>query len=407
MKHKMAKRGLIIIIIAWVAMLFANLANFAYGIILPDMMHELGFTTAEAGTLGSIGWLVKAGFTIPIALFVARFKPKWVLSLVYFSLFAGLLLFGAANSVFMLYVGKMLIAIALGGCVAPLAMVKHNWFHTDQIANMNGIENFIAPMGQAMGTAVMTYFIAAVGGWRKANIILGVIAGILTLLWILNYQENPDLPLQTGPKKAFLEPLKEAWSHRSVRLLMFGWPGTGFVWVAMYTFWPTFATENLGLSLQQAGVILGLLPIGSAIGSITGAQIPKLIKSDKNAIWPWGFILPFLYFGLTKFTSVALLSVCSFLVGYGAYAFVPVALTSLFKIPGFSPEGISVGTSCIIAINGFGASLGSIVAGYLAGFVGLEMALAICCISPVLFGVLTLFLPETGGPKSIYKEQRN
>ena len=50
----------------------------------------------------------------------------------------------------------------------------------------------------------------------------------------------------------------------------------------------------------------------------------------------------------------------------------------------------------IFTTNGVGGALGGTLSASLSQSMGLEGALKVCCLFPLIFGILTLFLPETG-----------
>lgn len=383
------------IVVAWVAVLVVNLSNFSLGMMLPSMREELGFGIEASGYLSSCAWIVKAFVTIPIALVVAKINPKYVLGVTYTIVGISLLLHGFAKNMEMIFVGRALVSAASAGVLSPLVLVKINWVPKDKITQINGIENFIGPVGQSLGTAAVSYLLAVLSGWRNVMIAMGVLSLIIAAVWMINYREKPGKEFKKSDLP-FLAPLKDALHYKSIWLLALGWPGTSLVWIATYTFWPTYATETLGITLAQAGFVLGLLPIASAIASLCSPTITNKIGYDKLMIWPWGFILPVAYFSMLKTSNIALLSIASFTAGFGAYAFVPIAFSSLYRIPDIKPRTVALGTSCILTMVGVGGALGGSLAGILGAKMGLYNAMALCCLSPFLFGVLTLFLPETG-----------
>ena len=205
-------------------------------------------------------------------------------------------------------------------------------------------------------------------------------------------------------KVQFLAPLKEACSHRTIWLLALGWWGTGLIWNAVYSYWPTYVHDSFGIGTEVSGVILGILPIASIIGSLTSPKIADKIGYDKPMICIWGFILPVAYFCMMITSSIPLLCVAVFVAGYGAYAFVPIAFTSIYKIKGISPQAVSIGMAMIFTTNGVGGALGGTLSAALSQSMGLEGALKVCCLFPLIFGILTLFLPEMGR-KAAEKEQ--
>ena len=65
-------------------------------------------------------------------------------------------------------------------------------------------------------------------------------------------------------------------------------------------------------------------------------------------------------------SSIPLLCVAVFVAGYGAYAFVPIAFTSIYKIKGISPQAVSIGMAMIFTTNGVGGALGGTLSASLA-----------------------------------------
>lgn len=393
--ERISSRAWSMISVAWVAVLAVNLAVFALGMMLPSMREDLGFGIEASGYLSAAGWIFKAVATIPIALFVAKINPKYVLMLVYLCAGLALVLQGMAKNVEMLMVGRALTSVAAAGIVSPLVPIKISWVPQKRIAYVNGIENCIGPVGQALGTVAVTSLIAMLSGWRNVMVTLGIALIIIAVVFAVIYREKEGQEFKKSDAK-FLEPLKAALKLKEVWLLALGWPGTSLVWIATYTFWPTYATESLGLTLGEAGFVLGLFPIASAIASFISPSITNKIGYDKLMIWPWGFILPAAYFGMLQTGSMPILCICSIVAGFGAYAFVPIAFTTLYKLPGVQPRTVTLGISCILTMVGVGSSLGGTLAGVLGESMGLYNAMAICCLSPFIFGILTLFLPERG-----------
>ena len=97
-----------------------------------------------------------------------------------------------------------------------------------------------------------------------------------------------------------------------------------------------------------------LFPIASAIASFISPSITNKIGYDKLMIWPWGFILPVAYFGMLQTGNLPILCLCSLVAGFGAYAFVPIAFTTLYKLPNVQPRTVTLGISCILTMVGVG-----------------------------------------------------
>ena len=397
-KEKIPGRGMLLTSFGWIAILLSYFGTFALGLILPYMCEEMGLDSVSLGSsLSSLAFLVKVIVYIPLAMFAARANPKYFLAIVYIMLGGSLILHGLANNVTGLYVGRIMMAAAGSGIMAPLALVKTNWIPKSRLGGLNGIENAVGTVGQYFALSVTVPLIGILGSWRSVLAIFGGIGVIIGVLWIVLFKENEAVgKIVPAQKKPFFQPIGEALKHRSVWLLGIGWPGTTLVWIAITTFWPTYAAEDLGISLEVSGVLLGLIPVGSIIGSLTAPKLADMIGVDKLMLWPWGLILPVMYFLPLVISNVPLIAICFFIAGYGAYAFVPVAMTHVYKLPGISPAAIGGGISFILTLTSLGGTLAGVLVNALYGSLGLAGALKVCCLSPLLWFVTTIFLPEYG-----------
>ena len=397
-KEKIPGRGMLLTSFGWIAILLSYFGTFALGLILPYMCEEMGLDSVSLGSsLSSLAFLVKVIVYIPLAMFAARANPKYFLAIVYIMLGGSLILHGLANNVTGLYVGRIMMAAAGSGIMAPLALVKTNWIPKSRLGGLNGIENAVGTVGQYFALSVTVPLIGILGSWRSVLAIFGGIGVIIGVLWIVLFKENEAVgKIVPAQKKPFFQPIGEALKHRSVWLLGIGWPGTTLVWIAITTFWPTYAAEDLGISLEVSGVLLGLIPVGSIIGSLTAPKLADMIGVDKLMLWPWGLILPVMYFLPLVISNVPLIAVCFFIAGYGAYAFVPVAMTHVYKLPGISPAAIGGGISFILTLTSLGGTLAGVLVKALYGSLGLAGALKACCLSPLLWFATTIFLPEYG-----------
>ncbi|KEY60402.1 nitrate/nitrite transporter [Serratia sp. DD3] len=392
---KIPGRGWTIVLIAWLAFMLANLSNFAFGVVLPDMRAEIGFDLNMAGWLSAIAWIGKGLLTIPIICFISKGKPKTVLFTIFLLLGFGMILQGLATNVVMLFIGRLFVMGVAAGIVSVLVVFKIQWIPKEKLGSINGVEMFTGPAGQMLGTAAFPIFLAMVSGWRDVMIAMGVGALFLAVLWLLIAKDKTDSNSKNYDKVPVLQPLKEALKHKNTWLLAFAWPMTSITWIAVYTFWPTYAVESLNLSIKEAGMILGLLPIGSAIACLVSPVLAQKWGYDKPLIVASGIVLPFAYYSLMLTNSVLLLSISAFISGYAAYNFVPLAFTTLYKT-NMSPRAVSMGTGFIFSLVGLGGAVGGAATGWLGTQYGLETALSLTCITPILFAVFTMFLTETG-----------
>ena len=395
-KEPIKSRGWILMVFCWATMFIAYIGVLGIGMVLPDIRADFGMTLEQGGYLSTIAFGTQVILAIPVALFATRINPKYVLGAVFVCTGSGFLLHGVANTPVVLYIGRGLVSIGYGLVAAPMALLKTSWVPNSRIATINGYDQFAGQLGQIVGTMAVTGIVAILGSYRVFMNILGVAGMVIAVLWFVFYRENEENPIQLATGVGFIEPLKEALREKSVWLLALGWPGTTLVWIAFTTFWPTYASETLGLSMAEAGIAIGMIPIFSAIACVTSPQLANLIGRDKLMIWPWGIILCAAYYGGVVFNNFYLLCVCFAIAGYGAFAFVPIAMSIIFKLGTLSPSGITLGMAVIMMLVNVGGALAGVVVGKLSSFMELREALSWCCLTPLLWFAMTIFLPELG-----------
>ena len=407
-KTKVNSRVWSILTCAWIAIAASQIITFGYGMMMPRIMEEFGLDTAAMGKIAGIASWCQVVSLIPLSLLLAKTNPKFSLPLVMLVIATGQFIFSRATGLPMLYLGRILFAFFAQSIATLLVGVKLRGVPPEHMTQVNGVENFVQPIGQTIATLIMAQLLVILGGWRGVYTVVAIIiAAALVLFFLLwgdgthvsyGQTEEAQAAKTEAPKSSIFHALKEAWTNRVVWLTGLAWPGTTIVWIAMFYYWPTYAIRTHGLELSQVGVVLSMIPIFSAIASLTSPKLAKKIGYDKPLICIWGFLLPVFYYLMTVLTSIPLLCLCSALAGYGAYCFVPLAFTNVYKI-GLSKPAITIATGTILTLVSVGIAIAGTVIGALTKTLGLQRAIAVACFTPLWFGVLTLFLPELGFKK--------
>jgi MFS family permease len=396
-----------ILFIGWAVIAGNMIITFSYGMMLPDVRAEFGLSVTLAGQIASMYGLMNMISTIPISLLANRFNPRFTIPILCVIIGAGMICFGAAVNVPMLFIGRVLTATVYYGFTACLVIFKVRHIAQERIVGINGIENFIGPIGQTIATLAIAPILVMVGGWRHVYIGIGVFILLCAGAWLLVYRDDKfkvqraAAASEEKPKESYFV---TALKQKTFWLLALGWPGTTLIWIASFYYWPTYAMETLGITRQQAGFALSFIPIFSAIASLIAPRITKIVGVEKPFIWTWGWILPMFYFMMTQTGNMFVLCLCTAVAGLGAYFWVPIAFSCAYKL-GLHPRVVSCGTAMILTGVAFGTwGGGQIVAWLIRAFDGdLRTALMVCCLSPLTLGILGLFLPERGR-KQLEKE---
>jgi predicted MFS family arabinose efflux permease len=406
---KVNSRVWLTLVCAWVAIAVAQFTVFGYGMMMPSIMADFGLDTVVMGRIAGVAAWCQVILMIPLSLLLSRVNPKFSVPLVILLTAAGIFVYGQATGVPMLYAGYILMAVFMNLIATLLVGAKVRGVPPARYTAVNGIENFVQPAGQTIAVLFIAQLMAVLGGWRGLFTVVSIImAAGLVLYFIvwgngkrINYGQ-PEAPAAAAaaPQVNFGTIAKEAFGNRVVWITGLAWPGTTIVWIAMFYYFPSYAITELGFDLPTAGLVLAMIPIFSAIASLTSPALAKKIGYDKPLICIWGLILPVAYFMMMRVSSVPLLCLFSAIAGYGAYCFVPLAFTNVYKI-GLSQPAITLATGILLTFVTVGIAIAGSVVGTLTGVLGVKNALQVACLSPLWFGILTLFLPELGYKKML------
>lgn len=397
-QNRISSRAWILVLIPWISYIIDSIANYGIGVMLPAMRAELGFDLVQAGWLSATAWIVRLIVTIPGTILVTKIRPKTIFTGIFLCMGIGFLLQAYAANLGMIFAGRAL-AIGIMALISTILVpIKIKWIPETKITFINGIENMCGTGGQMLGTALIPALLLLLSGWRGVMLLMGILSFALAIIWCFFVRDTkPDHP-KTSDDNADATPnsFLEALKLKPMWLLAIAWPFSIIAWISIYTFWPTYAIENLGLTLSESGMILGLLPIFSMISSFATPFLAEKFGYEKPFMWGCGILLPIFYLSMLNTSNIALLCIASAAAGYVVYTYVPIGFSLLYKIPGIKSDVVSMGYSIIYTMLSVGGVLGGIVAGKLSSVMGLYMGMSICCCAPIVFGILTFFLPEYG-----------
>jgi nitrate/nitrite transporter NarK len=367
--------------------------TFSLGLMLPLISNDLNMTLGQSSWLGAVNWEVSALLSIPVAFRLSRYSPKALITVSCLGEAPLLLAQGAAPSYWVLLVCRIAyMAIGLARFAARPTLIQQ-WFPKEKIPLVNGV--LTVGMGLAGGTVVflMGDIMAALDGWRNTFYVFGAVTAVLTVAWMILGRENPasgvrEQPQEPGAFRAILR-------NKTLWLLGIGVTGDMLCFGAMETLWPTYATEKGFLTLEQASFCEGLSYYGFAVGSVLGGVLTMRLGRRKPVLWLSGLMLPLVTMGVLFSRSFPVLASLWFLWGL-AELYYPVIMTIPYELPGIKPQGVVLATAFVVTVFTAGSGLGPLLAGYVAGAIGLEKALLVTCFFPLLLFVAGLLILETG-----------
>ena len=248
--------------------------------ISPALASDFGLDAAETGLLASIYFLVFGLTQVPIGVFLDRFGPRRVQSVLLVIAAGGATLFGTASSFPELLVARAMIGLGVAGSLMAGLKVIVTWFPRERVALANGWMIMLGSFG-AVTTTAPTDWLLNYLGWRSLFEILTI--GTVTvggLIYMVVPERIADSEIATSARK----PLT-LWSiysdPRFLRVAPLSAACIGSAW-ALQSLWSSaWLTDVEGLDRQSRVAQMFLMAVGLSLGALLlGAMADRLRKCN-------------------------------------------------------------------------------------------------------------------------------
>jgi MFS family permease len=368
-------------------------------ILLEPIKSEFGVSDTMLGLLTGFSFaLFYATLGIPVARFADRGNRRVIIagSIAVWSFFTAIC--GFASQFWHLAVARIGVGAGEAGAIPPAHSLLADYFPPEERGRALGIFMISATVG---------YLIAFVGGsqiavnfgWRSAFFVMGIPGLLLAVIVFFGLPEPRSLPGRSlGLDDR--ETIRQSWTALTAK------PGFINLTIAMvlyfvvayggFIFLPSFMVRVHGQSLEQVGIIFGLISaINAVLGTVIGGYAAdKLCKRDARWI-AWG---PAIAMALCAPIHVAAMIaptfngflILSFIGGIFVSAGPPMLFAHLHVICGSPRRATSVALMFLFA-NLIGLGLGPVMSGALTDLLTARMGEGGIRWSLVV--VMTIFLP--------------
>ena len=254
-----------------------------------------------------------------------------------FGLMRGLL---AADYTWVL-IAQIGIAVGQPFVLNAIAKIAGRWFPLKERATATGLASLAIYVGIFAGVAI-TPMIVLRSSIPTALVAYGVIAAAIGGLFLFLAKERPPTPVGPEERSLVFDGLKSVFRNRGFLLLLVLF----FVGLGLFnavTTWIEDIVRPRGFSIDQAGLIGGLMVMGGIVGA---AVIPPLSDRAKRRV-PFillalGGAIPGIV-GITFATSYGLLLASAFVLGLFLLSSGPIGFQYAAEITHPAPEGTSTG----------------------------------------------------------------
>ena len=298
----------------------ANAYMLAPASIIPLIVEEFTVDTASAGLAISAAVLGSVLIQLPGGFLMDRYDNRRLLT-IGVSLFSGVAIAGTATTTYSVFLaGRAVAGLAAGGLFVLGTNIISRVFAGQRQGFITTLFVASAPTGFAISQFVGPV-LATAYGWAAPFVAYPLVA----VLGYLVFQLTRPAAIRTGEPISIQE-FGRALRNRGVLLVSF----TGFcsymVYIFLNSWMPTYATEILPLTLQQAGAVTALLPAVGIVARPTGGWLSDRLGYRRRLIVVLsllcalpGFVIISRAFSAALFAIVMLVVGFSLQFGMGVY----------------------------------------------------------------------------------------
>ena len=386
--------------------IFNYIDRLLVSILIEPIKLEFGVSDTLIGLLSGVAFaLFYTFFGLPLGRLSDRIGRKPVIALACIAWSLMTVLCGVATSFAMLLLFRIGVAIGEAGGSAPSVAMVADLYPAEQRSRALSISLMGPALGAVFGLGLGGW-IADQYGWRWAFILIGAPGVLLGLLLALTaYAPRPHITPTTAARESFLSTLRSLIKTPSYVLVVVAGSCAAVTGYAIGTWTPSFLIRSHGISLTEAGILLGLGGgLMSVAGTLTcGWLTDRLVR--RNAGWqlgtallgtllsiPFG-VLFYLWPAGSLFTLGSIDVPVAFVI-YLGFAFFGIwwsvpcfgAMTHLIH-----PSKMAQGTALfMMGVTLFGVGLGPLVVGILSDI--LERSIGAEALRYALTGSLSLLV---------------
>ena len=312
-----------VVFLLFLAYAFSFVDRQILSILFEPIKAEFDLSDTQLGFLGGIAFaLTYSLLGVPLAMLADRRARKGIItaSLAMFSIMTALC--GAAGSFLTLALARIGVGIGEAGVNPSSQSMIADLFPKEKRSTPMAIVSAGAPFGMLTGL-IGGSLVAATWGWRTAFLVVGLPGLLLAIIFWLTVREpkrgssdNRESSMRDAP--SLFETFRYMWRTKTLRYLVLAMTVTTIPGYGANAWFPAFFMRAHELSIDQAGIILGLGGaltgmVGAIIGGITFDRLAKTSMTNAVKLIGWSQIIAYPA-SLLLYTADHLVSAIIFLI---------------------------------------------------------------------------------------------
>lgn len=345
-----------------------GMARFAWGLMMPEVMHDIPFTRRVSGVLSACSFAAYCVAVLIAPMMTARAGPRFPAAVAALCAALGLLIIASAVSPWMLGVGLFIAGMSAGLASPALASAVSQRIEAEQQPQMNTVINAGTSMGIMLSVPIL-YWLP--GGWRIACTVFAALAMIcLVPIWrqLPNHNENAQ-------RESCLSHLRQRSLQRLIFIALF----SGVSSAAWWSFGPDLL-HHIHVSDRMVSLLWLIAGAAGIIGALTGPMAKWM--GMKRVYWlsQCCLAVPLLLLAFSHHYSAWLFPA----VALGGAAYVTLSGVLLVWGAEATNNAPAVGVGILFYMLAAGQVMGSLLFGQLFMLAGAPTALTLFAALPLL-----------------------
>ena len=273
------------IAIVWLFYLYTYIARVEPSVLINELMTDFNITSSVVGFVVSVMYIPYVIMQVPCGVITDRLGVKTMVALSCAVCSLGTFVFGTANGVLQLEVGRFLVGLSSASAFLCCGKVASEFFDRKNFSMLMGISMFMGCFGGISGTAPIALLVDKIG-WRNTTYILSLI-GILLLILTITFIPNSKKKEKTDAEDAnkILYGLKVVSKNPKAWILGIYGAMSYLPLSAIAELWGIpFMEQRFGIPTEKAAVASIFIFVGFGLGGIVAAWVAERINSYKKTI---------------------------------------------------------------------------------------------------------------------------
>ena len=398
--------GWVIVFCAFTVLFLTYGAQYSFGVFIPAMLEDLGWTRASLGAAFSLYTVVYTSLSVVSGRLTDSLGPRRVIGFGAVLLGLGLCMTSQVTAQWQIYFCYSIVAaIGMSSAYIPCNMTLVRWF-----VRKRGLALGIASSGASCGflfVPLIAGYLIAETSWRTALLVVAIVVLVVISVIARFMVSNPEsigLTLDgeyglSGEPENAVEPMSipSAGMRLGVAAKTIGfWILLAAFTVAMLSLTVPFVhivghAQDLGISGIKAAMTVSIIGLFSLVGSVVLGLLSDRFGRKLMMLCAFAFqTMAFVLFAIADTMPVLYCGAAAFGLFYGGFASLyPALVGDMF---GRAHSGAIGGA--IFGAGGFLGGWGPAIAGYLRDVYGnFELAFLCCVVTAVLSLVLLTLMP--------------